>query len=62
MPTIYLKKEVKERLERLMLKKIHKKLNDPKVLVQAIKNKYGYTHSEFILNLIKMAEKRIKDL
>lgn len=58
MPTIYLEPEVKERLEKLMLKEIHRKLNNPKILIQAIKNKYGYTHSEFILKLIELQEKK----
>lgn len=60
MPTIHLKSEVKEKLEQLMMKELQKRINEPKILIQAVRNKYGYTHSEFILKLVKLGEKSYK--
>ena len=60
MPTIYLEPEVKEKLEALMLKELNKRIHEPKILISAIKNKYGYTHSEFILKLVKLGENSYK--
>ena len=56
MPTIRLSDEVKEKLDSLMLKELLKETEKPKVLIKALKRKYGYTHSDFIGKLIK--EKR----
>ena len=60
MPTIYLEPDVKAKLEQLMIKELNKRINEPKVLIHAIKNKYGYTHSEFILKLVELGEKYYK--
>ena len=53
MPTIRLSDEVKESLDALMLKELLKETENPKVLVLALKNRYGYTHSEFLDKLIQ---------
>lgn len=53
MPTIRLSAEVKKKLDSIMLKEIIKEAENPKVLIKALKSKYGYTHSEFIGKLIK---------
>lgn len=53
MPTIRLSNKVKEQLDNLMLKEIRKEAEgNPKILIQALKNRHGYTHSEFIRKLI----------
>ena len=53
MPTIRLTDEVKEKLDSLMLREIIKEAENPKVLIKALKNRHGYTHSEFIDKMIK---------
>lgn len=40
-----------------MLKEIMKDIKNPKILVKAFKNKYGYTHSVFVDKLIKVYKK-----
>ena len=53
MPTIRLTDEVKEKLDNLILKEIMKEAEKPKILFKALKNRHGYTHSEFIKKMIK---------
>lgn len=62
MPTICLESNVKKELEELMLAELHKSMENPKVIMQAIRNKYGYTHSEFVLKLVKHYKARRKQL
>jgi len=57
MPTIHLEADVKKELEELMLNEIKSNIKNPKILTLAISNKYGYTHSEFVLKLIKSYKK-----
>lgn len=52
MPTIRLSDEVKEKLDDIILKEILKEAENPKVLIKALKNRHGYTHSEFIGKMI----------
>lgn len=51
-PTIRLDSSIKKELEELMLNELKENLNNPKILIEAIRNKYGYTYNEFIAKLI----------
>lgn len=52
MPTIRLDTNIKKELEELMLQEINNNLKDPKIFIEAVRNKYGYTYNEFIKKLI----------
>ena len=62
MPTIHLEADVKKELDELMLQELNRNISNPKIFIKAIKNKYGYTHSEFIAKLLKAYRVRRKEL
>lgn len=53
MPTIRLSNKVKQDLDKQMQKEILEEIQNPRSLIKALKNKYGYTHSEFIAKLLR---------
>ena len=58
MSTIRIESEVKKELEELMFKELQKEINNPKNFIIALRSKYGYTHSEFIMLLMRSYKKR----
>lgn len=61
MPIIKLDSETKQDLEALMLQEIKKEISDPKIFIQAIKTKYGYSYNDFIVKLIQFRKKHRRE-
>jgi len=59
MTSIRLTNPVKKELDELMLKEILKEVKNPKIIIKAIRQRHGYTHSEFIRKLIKSYGKTV---
>ena len=57
MPTIRLSEKVKKKLEEAMITELQKEASKPQVFLKALKNKYGYTHNEFIEKLLEKKDK-----